>query len=200
MWEVRGPTTGIAATSDWGTAAKPAPDIAKSLLEQRTIMVTRTVRAPDGSEHSVRDDEATSAAQAKAKEMADRFSEWVWEDPERSKRLARFYNDRFNNLVMREFDDSPLALPGAINEWTMRPHQNAAIRRIVHEPSVLLAHVVGAGKTATMVAGTQELRRTGMAKKPAIVVPNHMLGQFRREYLELYPDAKLRTVRCPPRA
>ena len=193
MWEVDGPTTGIAATSDWGTAAKPAPDVAKALLEQRTITVTKTVKV-NGRETSVTDDEATSAAQSKAKEMADRFSEWVWEDPERSKRLARVYNDRFNNLVMREFDDSPLALPGAIADWKMRPHQNAAIRRIVTDPSVLLAHVVGAGKTATMVAGTQELRRTGLARKPAIIVPNHMLGQFRREYLELYPDAKLLTA------
>ncbi|MER7497017.1 DEAD/DEAH box helicase family protein [Streptomyces pharetrae] len=193
MWEVQGPTTGIAARSDWGTKSKPAPEIAKALLEQRTIVVTRTVEM-GGKKVTVTDDEATSEAQAKAKEMAERFSEWVWEDPERSKRLARVYNDTFNNLVMREFDDSPLALPGANAEWTMRPHQNAAIRRIVSEKSVLLAHVVGAGKTATMVAGTQELRRTGMARKPAIVVPNHMLGQFRREYLELYPDAKLLTA------
>lgn len=193
MWEVQGPTTGIAARSDWGTKSKPAPEIAKALLEQRTIVVTRTVEV-GGKKVTVTDDEATSEAQAKAKEMAERFSEWVWEDPERTKRLARVYNDTFNNLVMREFDDSPLALPGANAEWVMRPHQNAAIRRIVSEKSVLLAHVVGAGKTATMVAGTQELRRTGMARKPAIVVPNHMLGQFRREYLELYPDAKLLTA------
>ncbi|MFI8265285.1 DEAD/DEAH box helicase family protein [Streptomyces sp. NPDC085665] len=193
VWEVSGPTSGIAATSDWGTKQKPAPEIAKALLEQRTLTVTRTVTVA-GKKTTVTDDEATSEAQAKAKEMAERFSEWVWEDSERSKRLARVYNDTFNNLVMREFDDSPLALPGANAEWKMRPHQNAAIRRIVSEPSVLLAHVVGAGKTATMVAGTQELRRTGMARKPAIVVPNHMLGQFRREYLELYPDAKLLTA------
>jgi N12 class adenine-specific DNA methylase len=193
MWEVQGPTTGIAATSDWGTKSKSAPEIAKALLEQRTIVVTRTIEA-GGKKVTVTDDEATSEAQAKAKAMAERFSEWVWEDRERSKRLARVYNDTFNNLVMREFDDSPLALPGATAEWKMRPHQNAAIRRIVSDKSVLLAHVVGAGKTATMVAGTQELRRTGMARKPAIVVPNHMLGQFRREYLELYPDAKLLTA------
>ncbi|MFG3132861.1 DEAD/DEAH box helicase family protein [Streptomyces tendae] len=193
MWEVQGPTTGIASTSDWGTKRKSAPEIAKALLEQRAIVVTRTVEV-GGKKVTVTDDDATSEAQAKAKEMAERFSEWVWEDPERSKRLARVYNDTFNNLVMREFDDSPLALPGANAEWEMRPHQNAAIRRIVSEKSVLLAHVVGAGKTATMVAGTQELRRTGMARKPAIVVPNHMLGQFRREYLELYPDAKLLTA------
>lgn len=39
--------------------------------------------------------------------------------------------------------------------------------------------------------GSAELRRLGLARKPAIVVPNHMLEQFSREYLEVYPTAKL---------
>jgi N12 class adenine-specific DNA methylase len=56
---------------------------------------------------------------------------------------------------------------------------------------VLLAHVVGAGKTSEMTMGTQELRRLGLARKPAIVIPNHMLEQFSREYLEIYPQAKI---------
>ncbi|NEA53578.1 DEAD/DEAH box helicase family protein [Streptomyces sp. SID13666] len=191
MWEVSGPREGTSATVEWGTPKKPAPDIAQALLEQRSVEVTRRIKNPDGSYTTVKDADATDAAQAKSKEMALRFGEWIWEDPERAQRLARVYNDRFNNLAMREYDDSPLALPGADKDWKMRPHQNAAIRRIVQEPTVLLAHVVGAGKTATMVAGTQELRRTGLAKKPAIVIPNHMVGQFRREYLELYPDANI---------
>ena len=36
-----------------------------------------------------------------------------------------------------------------------------------------------------------ELNRLGLADKPAIVVPNHMLEQFAREVLQLYPQAKL---------
>ncbi len=30
-----------------------------------------------------------------------------------------------------------------------------------------------------------------MVSKPAIVVPNHMLEQFTREWLQLYPQARL---------
>jgi N12 class adenine-specific DNA methylase len=30
-----------------------------------------------------------------------------------------------------------------------------------------------------------------VARKPAIVVPNHMLEQFSREFLQLYPQAKV---------
>ncbi|HVL93554.1 MAG TPA: hypothetical protein VM264_09435, partial [Acidimicrobiales bacterium] len=36
-----------------------------------------------------------------------------------------------------------------------------------------------------------EQRRLGLARKPAIVVPNHMLEQFAREWLQLYPTARL---------
>ena len=38
------------------------------------------------------------------------FTQWVWTDPDRADRLARIYNDRFNNLVPRHFDGSHLTL------------------------------------------------------------------------------------------
>ena len=72
-----------------------------------------------------------------------------------------------------------------------RPHQVAAVARIIAEPAVLLAHEVGAGKTAEMVMGAMELRRLGLVTKPAIVVPNHMLEQLAREALQLYPQAAI---------
>ena len=58
-------------------------------------------------------------------------------------------------------------------------------------PAVGLFHEVGAGKTAEMTMGAMELRRLGLARKPAIVVPNHMLEQFGREFLQLYPQARV---------
>jgi hypothetical protein len=36
-----------------------------------------------------------------------------------------------------------------------------------------------------------ELRRLGLAAKPGLVVPNHMLEQFQREFLQLYPQARV---------
>ena len=55
----------------------------------------------------------------------------------------------------------------------------------------MLAHVVGAGKTYTMVAAAMELKRLGLARKPMFAVPNHMLGQFSTELLTLYPGANI---------
>ena len=65
---------------------------------------------------------------------------------------------------------------------------------MIGEPAVLLAHEVGAGKTAEMIMGVTELRRLGLVRKPAVVVPNHMLEQFAREWLQLYPQAKVMTA------
>ena len=134
------------------------------------------------------------AAQEKAAELAERFADWAWEDPVRAAELARTYNDRFNSLVLRSYDGAQLSLPGLTLTFRPRAHQVAAVARMIHEPAVLLAHEVGAGKTAEMIMGVTELRRLGLIRKPAVVVPNHMLEQFAREWLQLYPQAKVMTA------
>ncbi|MGW2221318.1 helicase-related protein, partial [Nonomuraea sp. NPDC001684] len=189
LWEVNGYKDGYEARNTFGTHFKQwsAIEIAESLLRQATIKVTSST--PDGG--SVANPGGTIEVQQKAQELAERFSEWVWEDADRAERLARIYNDRFNSIVLRSYDGANPLLPGLAHGWKPREHQKAAVARIVNEPAALLAHEVGAGKTAEMVMGAMELRRTGMAKKPAIVVPNHMLEQFTREFLELYPNAKI---------
>src|SRR5690606_27908176 len=122
----------------------------------------------------------TLDAQEKQERIKERFVEWLWSDDDRAQRLARFYNDNFNNIRVRQFDGSHLTLPGSTNVITLRPHQKAAVWRILQTGNTLLGHVVGAGKTFTMVAAGMELKRLGLAAKPMYVVPNHMLEQFSR--------------------
>jgi N12 class adenine-specific DNA methylase len=191
IWAVRGNPHTVLARSTWGTSRYPAPQLAQALLEQRSIEVRDTVIDATGQERSVLNVDATLAAQEKAAELAGRFSEWAWEDPARAAALARTYNDRFNSLVLRSYDDATLSLPGLALTFRPRPHQVAAVARMIHEPAVLLAHEVGAGKTAEMIMGVTELRRLGLIRKPAVVVPNHMLEQFAREWLQLYPQARV---------
>jgi N12 class adenine-specific DNA methylase len=190
IWAVRGRTSTVLAASTWGTARYPAPALAQALLEQRKIEVRDQIKTPSG-DRSVANVDATMAAQEKAIELADRFSDWAWEDTARAAALTTIYNDRFNNLVLRNYDDANLSLPGLAVTFKPRPHQVAAVARMISEPAVLLAHEVGAGKTAEMIMGITELRRLGLARKPAIVVPNHMLHQFAREWLQLYPQARI---------
>jgi N12 class adenine-specific DNA methylase len=194
-WTVKGNEYGVTATSTWGTPDLPGPKLAEALLEQRAITVHDVieVHVPGGgiSTRRVLNVAKTVAAQAKADELSARFADWIWENPQRATELARTYNDRFNSLVLRSYDDVELSLPGLAMTFKPNPHQVAAVARMRSEPAVGLYHEVGAGKTAEMAMGVMELRRLGMVRKPAIVVPNHMLDQFTREFQQLYPRAKL---------
>jgi hypothetical protein len=174
IWAVRGARHSVLASSTFGTERMSAIEIVAALLEQRPVRVTDE---PEPGRRVVNLTE-TVAAQEKAAVLAERFSEWVWTDPARAGLLARRYNDMFNAIVLRSYDATPMALPGLTVTFTPREHQVAAVARMVSEPAVLLAHEVGAGKTAEMVIGAHELRRLGMVSKPAVVVPNHMLEQF----------------------
>lgn len=192
-WEVTGGTKqGVLSTETWGTEHKAAHEIIRSLLNQTPIKVEHEIESGDRTV-KVLDAEATAAATAKAEEIQERFAEWVWEDPERSARLAAEYNRRFNSIVLRNYDQAGdyLTFPGMVEGWKPRPHQRAAVARIISEPAVGLFHQVGAGKTAEMVMGAMELKRMGLVNKPVVVVPNHMLKQFAREWLQIYPQARI---------
>lgn len=192
-WDVKASRHVFAARNDWGTDRVAAGDIFQRLLEQRRIQVTDPDPGdPEGNRRVVNATE-TTAAQEKASLMQERFGEWVWEDPGRAAGLVDEYNRRFNSIVLRDYavEGERLSLPGLVKDFTPRPHQRAAVARMLSEPSVGLFHEVGAGKTAEMVIGAMELRRLGMARKPVVVVPNHMLDQFSREWLQLYPQAQI---------
>lgn len=194
-WEVKGDLFSVAATSTWGTDRFPAPRLAAALLAQKSIVVRdeiETVTA-DGTPTTrhVLNPAATTAAQAKGDELAQRFAEWVWEDPQRATELARIYNDRFNSMVLRSYDDVRLSLPGLTRTFEPGPHQYSAVARMLSEPAVGLYHEVGAGKTAEMAIGVMELRRLGMVRKPCVVIPNHMIEQWSREFQQLYPRARI---------
>ena len=193
VWEVKGQRWGLRATNEWGTDRRPATDIAQAVMEQRRIEVTDEVEGPDGGKRRVLNPVETTAAQEKADALQERFSQWVWENPARAVDLAEVYNRRFNSIRLRDYSQAGeyLTFPSLTSSLTLRPHQRAAVARMIAEPAVGLFHGVGAGKTLEMIVGASEMRRMGLITKPAIVVPNHMLEQFSREWLQAYPKARI---------
>lgn len=177
----------------WGTEKFPAHRLLGMMAEQKAIIAYGP--ADEDGRRAV-DTQETAMANERAENLAERFSEWVWEDPERASTLAGEYNRSFNNLVLRDYQKAgeALTLPGLVKNFVPREHQRTAVARMLNEPSVGLFHQVGAGKTAEMVMGTMELKRLGMVNKPAVVVPNHMLNQFSREWLSMYPQSRLLTA------
>ncbi len=178
----------VANTTEWGTTRYSAIELIQDALNLKTPTVYDTDPKTDTR---VINAQQTEGARDKMEKIKERFKTWIWEEDERRERLARKYNDEFNSVRLRVFNGSHLTLPSSSQQIQLRPHQKNAVWRIVQSDSTLLAHVVGAGKTYTMVAAGIELKRLGLATKPMFVVPNHMLGQFSTEMLMLYPTANI---------
>ncbi|NSX88945.1 DEAD/DEAH box helicase family protein [Agrobacterium tumefaciens] len=179
-----------AGTSEWGTSRRHAGELLSDALNSRVPQIFDTIRDADG-ERRVLNVVDTEAARDKLQKIKQSFQEWVWTDPDRADRLARDYNDRFNNIAPRAFDGSPMQLPGASGAFTLYGHQKRGIWRIISAGSTYLAHAVGAGKTMTMAAAIMEQKRLGLIAKAMLVVPGHCLAQAAREFLALYPSANI---------
>jgi len=180
----------VGATSEFGTSRANGTWLLDLALNMKTPVIYDTVMNGNREERVV-NPEQTMAAREKQKRIKERFRSWVFSNPERTERLVRLYNDIYNNLRPRLFDGSHLDFPGMNQNIHLRPHQNDAVWRGMSSGNTLLAHVVGAGKTFTMAATGMKMKQAGLVKKPIYVVPNHLLEQFAREFMQLYPNAKL---------
>src|SRR5207244_1016221 len=176
--------------SELGTARANGAWLLELALNMKTPVIYDTITLGDKEERVV-NQEATLAAREKQKRIKDRFRAWVFADPERTERLVRLYNDTYNNLRPRLFDGAHLDFPALNRTVTLRPHQKDAVWRGMSSGNTLLAHAVGAGKTFTMAATGMKMMQAGLIRKPLYVVPNHLLEQFAREFLHLYPNARL---------
>lgn len=181
------------ASSVWGIPEYSAGKIIEALLMNKPIKVQKESGQHDdqGRPIMVIDQELTAAAMQKADEIKQAFLDWVWTDDERRDMLTRLYNEKFNTNVPPTYDGSHLELVGASEAVKLRPHQKNAVWRAIQEGTCLFDHVVGAGKTLACVATVMESKRMGFLSKPMIVVPNHLLYQWKDEFYKLYPDANI---------
>jgi N12 class adenine-specific DNA methylase len=193
LWSVEAgydAASGVPATTDYGTARANGTTLLEQALNLKTPVIYDTI-SHGGKEERVVNQDETLAAREKQKRIKEAFRSWVFSDPVRCERLVRVYNDTYNNLRLRAFDGSHLAFPGMNRTISLHPHQQDAVWRGMSAGNTLLAHVVGAGKTFTMACIGMKRKAAGLSRKPLYVVPNHMLEQFAREFVQLYPNAKL---------
>lgn len=179
------------AKSTYGTKRAHAYRIIEDTLNLRDTRIFDTVYDLDGKEKSVLNAKETAVAQSKQEAIRQAFLSWIWKEPDRRNRLCRLYNDKFNCIRPREYDGSHIVYHGMNPQITFRPHQNDAVAHILYGKNVLLAHVVGAGKTFEIAAAAMEGKFLGQFQKSIIVVPNHLTEQWASEFLLLYPNANL---------
>ena len=193
-WQVEGRSLdkgNVKANNTYGTTRVSAYRIIEDTLNLRDVRIYDYVEDDDRKKKAVLNKKETAIAQGKQDLIKQAFQDWIWKEPERRQRLTDYYNENFNAIRPREYDGSHLNFYGMNPEIRLREHQKNGVARILYGGNALLAYVVGAGKTYTMVAAAMESKRLGLCHKSMVVVPNHIIEQFAAEWLQLYPAANL---------
>ena len=179
-------------TTEFGTEMLSALEIIEKTLNHQNIVVKDCIgEDKNGKKIYVVNVAKTEAAREKQYLIISKFEEWIWKDPVRCLNLVRIYNDTMNTIRNRQYDGSNIILHNVNPQIELRPHQKDAVWRILQSQTTLLAHVVGSGKTYICAAAAMECKRLGIAHKPMLVVPNHLLEQWAAEILRLYPAANV---------
>ncbi|WP_141106769.1 hypothetical protein, partial [Escherichia coli] len=138
-------------------------------LNFKTISVYDQVEKDVNGERkkvSVLNVDETMLARTKQDRLKKEFKLWVFSDPKRAQRLLSIYNERFNRIRPRTYNGEHLLFEGLNQQFTLRPHQKNVVARIVETGRTLMAHEVGAGKTASMIAAGMMMKDQGLIKKP----------------------------------
>jgi N12 class adenine-specific DNA methylase len=192
LWEVRGDRWSVddyGKATKWGSARVHAGD----LLKDSVSMKRHVVRVPHPIEEGkmVVDQNATIQAQAQQEKIEAEFVKFVRENPKIARVVENAYNRVFNSFVRKQWRVPNLEhFPGASQEIKLEPYQKRVVARAMQEPT-MMSHVVGSGKTFSLITTAMEMRRLGIARKPMIVVQNSTLAQFVASFRRLYPTANI---------
>ena len=152
-WQITGKSSvsqnNVAAYTTYGTSRANAYKILEDSLNLRDVRIYDTVEDADGKERRVLNAKETTLAAQKQQAIRDAFKDWIWKDPERRQALVRQYNEEMNSTRPREYDGSHIVFGGMNPSITLREHQLNAIAHVMYGGNTLLAHEVGAGKSAT---------------------------------------------------
>lgn len=152
-WRISGKTSlsynNVANSMTYGTDRAPGLRILEDTLNLRDVRIYDTVEDAEGKEKRVLNQKATTLAQQKQQAIKAAFREWIWKDPNRRETLVAQYNELFNATRPREYDGRHIIFGGMTPEIQLREHQRNAVAHILYGGNTLLAHEVGAGKSAT---------------------------------------------------
>ena len=151
-WNIEGKSydrSNLKAYNTYGTKRVNAYKIIEDTLNMKDVRVFDYMEDDEGKKKAVLNKKETAIAQSKQELIKQGFQDWVWRDPARREKLVRLYNDKFNSIRPREYDGSHIIFSGMNPEIELREHQKNAVAHILYGGNTLLAHAVGAGKSAT---------------------------------------------------
>lgn len=181
----------LKVNTEWGTTRRSFMALLEDLLNQKTTEIYDKSISEDGKVKMILNADETLAAREKAEKIQNAFAKWVFASEKRVAKLEDIYNRTYNGRVNRSYDGSHLIIPGLNPEIKLRAAQKDSIWRGLVSGNTLYALAVGGGKTLIQICVAHESKRLGIANKPMLVVPNHMLEAFAGEYLRAFPRAKI---------
>lgn len=176
----------VEANKKWGTNRRNASKIILDALHIKPPVI----KDEDINGKSFINKEETEKAVQKYDDIREAFVDWIYKEEKRREQLEKIYNEKFNNIVKRNYNGNHLTIPG-INNVELRYHQKDGIWMMLQNDGGVIDHLVGAGKTYVMVAGSMEIKRTGVAKKPLIIGLNSTIPQIVEAFKNAYPLANI---------
>ncbi|MDR0821184.1 MAG: DEAD/DEAH box helicase family protein, partial [Oscillospiraceae bacterium] len=177
----------------YGTSQMSATEIFGNSLNSNRVRVNDSVDDPSspGKKKQVLNRKETILARSRQDKLEREFVDFCKSDGKIAVEFEKIYNEQFNRFRARKFSGDYIEVPGMSAAVSLRPHQKDVIARIMGGKCTLMAHEVGAGKTAAAAAAGVYLKRTGAANKPLYVVPKPIVGQWAREFVTFFPNAKV---------
>lgn len=152
QWSIReknADRSNVKANTTYGTKRMSAYHILEQTLNQKDVRVFDYIEDENGKKKPVLNKKETAIAQDRQELIKQKFAEWIWKDINRRELLCRIYNETFNGIRPREYDGRHIRFGGMNPDITLREHQRNAIAHVLYGGNTLLAHEVGAGKSAT---------------------------------------------------
>lgn len=121
--------------------------------------------------------------------LQNRWRTWIRSGAQ-GRQIETIFNEKINAYAEPLYQFQT-ALPGLSTDIRKDPHQTSVVARNVMNKSSYISHMVGAGKTYSMIMSAMELKRLGLAKKPLIVAYGPTLGQVVASAKKAYPTSRL---------
>ncbi len=179
----------------FGTKRMNAYEIYEETLNLQNVIVRDPVEETNADGKTVKryvtNPQETAIAREKQDQIREKFSTWLFKDSKRAEILVGIYNDRYNVYRPRTYDGSYLNISGMNEEYMLMKHQLDFVARAAHTGSALNGHVVGGGKTLSLIAAGMYMKGIGAIKKPVYVVPNNIIGQWANDFYRFFPAANI---------
>jgi len=176
-------------TDVFGTGRMNGFDLLSEAIQNRMPIVKDTFKGPP--QVTVVNDQATKEANDKVNKIKQAWDNWIWQDDDRRNDIVEYYNQNYNNTVMRRYDGSKLTFPGYAGKHTPKAHQLDGAWMIIQQMSGIIDHQVGSGKSLLGALALNKMKQMGLIKKPIMIGLKANTADLAREYQNSFPLGKV---------